>query len=48
MFGDRVVVPTSLLRKVMLELHAAHSVVPRMKALARGYVYWSNIDTQIE
>ncbi|CAH8507909.1 unnamed protein product [Schistosoma rodhaini] len=48
MFGNRVIVPTSLRRKVMLELHAAHPGVARMKALARGYVYWPNIDTQIE
>ncbi|CAH8442528.1 unnamed protein product [Schistosoma rodhaini] len=39
MFGNRVIVPTSLRRKVMLELHAAHLGVARMKALARGYVY---------
>ncbi|CAH8601572.1 unnamed protein product [Schistosoma rodhaini] len=48
MFGNRVIVPTSLRRKVMLELHAAHPGVARMKALARGYVYWPNIDAQIE
>ncbi|CAH8670750.1 unnamed protein product [Schistosoma haematobium] len=48
MFGNRVIVPINLRCKVMSQLHAAHPGVARMKALARGYVYWPNIDAQIK
>lgn len=31
----------------MNQLHKAHPGIERMKQLARSYVYWSNIDKEI-
>ncbi len=48
MWGMRVVIPASLQQIVLQELHAGHQGCVKMKALARSYVWWSNIDEQIE
>lgn len=46
--GERVVVPMSLRHIVLQELHHTHIGVTKMKQLARRYVYWLNIDKDIE
>lgn len=46
--GVRVVVPKILQSAVMEELHNGHIGASKMKALARQYVYWKNIDHDIE
>lgn len=46
--GSRAVIPVSLRRKVLQELHLGHFGMQRMKQLARTAVYWPNIDNDIE
>uniref|UniRef100_A0A5S6R024 RNA-directed DNA polymerase n=1 Tax=Trichuris muris TaxID=70415 RepID=A0A5S6R024_TRIMR len=46
--GDRVVIPLSLQRPVLRQLHRGHPGIVRMKALARSHVYWPGVDKQIE
>lgn len=46
--GIRVMVPSSLQKLVLEELHEAHIGIVKMKALARSYCYWRNIDKDIE
>ena len=47
-WGARVVIPVKLRSTVMAILHSTHIGVSGMKSLARSYVYWPRLDTQIE
>lgn len=46
--GTRVMIPHRLQAQILDELHAGHIGIVKMKLLARSYVYWKNIDTDIE
>lgn len=47
LFKDRIVIPLSLQKKILQQLHVSHPGIVRMKALARSYVYRPNIDKDI-
>ena len=48
MWGNRVVIPESLRARVMDEIHTGHLGIVRMKSHARSYVWWPNLDSDLE
>lgn len=48
LWGYRVVVPEKFRGSVLRELHASHFGIAKIKMIARSYVWWPNIDSEIE
>ena len=48
MYRERVVVPTTLQKKILKDFHSGHPGATRTKSLMRSYVYWRGMDTDIE
>lgn len=48
LFGQRVIIPRVLKEKILEIIHTGHMGIVRMKSIARGSVWWLNIDRDIE
>ncbi|XP_026563420.1 uncharacterized protein K02A2.6-like, partial [Pseudonaja textilis] len=48
LWGDRVVIPEKLQKKVLSMLHEGHPGIVRTKALARSHAWWPGMDKEIE
>ena len=49
LWGRRVIMPEQLQVQILHELHdVGHLGISRMKAMARGYFWWPNLDANIE
>lgn len=45
---DRTIIPLALRPAILKSLHESHQGMSRTKALARGYVFWPGMDSNIE
>ncbi|CAC5400803.1 unnamed protein product [Mytilus coruscus] len=48
LWGNRVVITNPGREIILQELHEGHQGISRIKVLARGYVWWPNMDAEIE
>ena len=46
--GDRVVIPRSLRKEIIEDLHAAHQGIESTLRRARESVYWPNMNSEVK
>lgn len=47
-WGNRLIIPASMRKDILQELHQGHPGIQRMKNLARQFVWWPDMDSEIE
>lgn len=47
-FNDRIIVPRTLRKEILDQLHSSHLGIEKTKKRARNLIYWPNMDTDIE
>ena len=48
LWGSRVIVPPAGRSRIKNELHSGHPGISKMKSLARSFVWWPNMDKDLE
>ncbi|XP_054876594.1 uncharacterized protein K02A2.6-like [Poeciliopsis prolifica] len=48
LWGTRVIIPLKMRKSVLNEIHSGHQGIVKSKALARKYVWWPNLDHDLE
>jgi hypothetical protein len=48
LWGNRVIIPSKLRKQLLAEIHNGHLGMVRMKSVARSFVWWPGMDSQIE
>ena len=48
LWGMRVIIPPSLRNRLLQELHEEHPGIVAMKTIARSYIWWPNLNAEIE
>ena len=48
LWGMHVIIPLSLRNRLLQELHEEHPGIVTMKSIARSYIWWPNLDAEIE
>ncbi|XP_059201274.1 uncharacterized protein K02A2.6-like [Centropristis striata] len=48
LWGTRVIVPSKMRKSLLEEIHSGHQGIVKTKALARNFVWWPNLDSDVE